>query len=201
MLEVDTLIMTDMKVLMEALNSNDPRKHMAARDALLLMRREAVPVLVEAMMYRTDRMGWRAAVVLTEMRDPETKSAFVAALDSPNPIIRQVAAQVLGKFHDTTLVPDLLGHLSDEVSTTQMWIIESLGELADSRALMPLVELLAQTSSETIQQSIIRALGRIGDAKSAPYLLPFLNAENRHVRSRAREVYEQLVGFQPGETR
>src|SRR5687767_4441038 len=182
---MDIVVMTDMKALMEDLNSNDPRKHIAARDALLLMGREAVPVLVEAMLYRIDRMGWRAAVVLTEMRDPETKSAFVAALDSPNPIIRQVAAQVLGKFHDTTLVPDLLSHLSDEASITQMWIIESLGDLADPRALPPLLDLLAQTSSETIQQSIIRALGRIGDVKSAPYLLPFVNAENRQVRAKA----------------
>jgi HEAT repeat protein len=199
LLVMELQALKDMKTLMHDLNSSDAKQHMAARDALLTMGREAIPTLVEAMMYRNDRLGWRAAIVLTEMRDPETKPAFVAALDSPNPIIRQVAAQILGKFQDTALVPDLLSHLSDEVSITQMWIIESLGELGDRRALTPLLNLLAQTESETIQQSIIRALGRLGDPKAAPHLLRFINAENRHVRSRARDVHKQLVGYEPGD--
>jgi HEAT repeat protein len=192
--EMEPVSMADVSVLLRDLNSKDSIKYLAARKQLLAMGKASIPALIDAMINWNDRLCWRAAGVLAEMRDPSLKEVFVTALDSRNPIVRQVAAQAIGAFHDPALSPHLLTHLHDEFSLAQMWIIESLGELRERNAVEPLLSLLTETDSDTIQQSIIRALGRIGDPSAAPPLQQFFNAESRHVRLRAREVYEQLLG-------
>jgi HEAT repeat protein len=192
--------MTNINELLQALNSDETSKNLQARRGLLALGSQVIPHLVGLMQQtQNDRLSWRAAVILAELNDPGTQSVFLEALDSPHPIVRQVAAQALGKFHDTRVVPQLLNHLHDPFSIAQMWVIESLGELGDSRAVEPLVALLSETDSDTIQQSILRALGRIGDRVALSALVPFFNSPSRHVRSRSQEVYEQLLKRQRGD--
>src|SRR5688572_10166505 len=121
--------MTDITTLLQGLNSNETSKNLAARRGLLALGSQVIPHLVDLMQQsQNDRLSWRAAVILAELNDPSTQSVFLAALDSHHPIVRQVAAQALGRFHDTSVVPQLLSHLNDPFSIAQMWVIESLGE-------------------------------------------------------------------------
>lgn len=195
-----TRAMTNIHELLQALNSDETSKNLQARRGLLALGSLAIPYLVDLMHQdQNDRLSWRAAVILAEMNDPVTQPVFIEALDSGHPIVRQVAAQALGKFQDTSVVPHLLNHLHDPFSIAQMWVIESLGELGDGRAVEPLLNLLAETDSDTIQQSILRALGRIGDRVALSALIPFFNSPSRHVRSRCQEVYDLLLKRQLGD--
>lgn len=175
------------------LNSDDLATYLAAREALLTQRETALPVLVEFMLKRTDRLGWRAASLVAVFKDADTIPAFVEALNSPNALIRQIAAQILGDSGDASVAAPLLDHLHDENLGVRTWVVESLGNLHAREAVQPLCVLLGDTDAPELQQSIIKALGRIGDTNAADCLVPFLNSPNHHVRSRARDIHRQLT--------
>ena len=75
----------------------------------------------------------------------------------------------------------------------QVWVVESLSKLEAREAVRPCLVLLSQTESPEVQQSIIKAPGYLGDASVVPSQIPFFDSPDRHVRSRAHEVYEQLM--------
>ena len=180
-------------LLLEALNSDELPTYLEAREALLEQGQAALPILVDLMLRQTDRQGWRAASLLAAMKEAATVPAFVQALKSPNPLIRQIAAQMLGDSGDEGVVLDLLASLSDPNPGVQTWVVESLGKLRARSAVKPLCAIISATDSTELQQSIIKALGRIGDPEAAGCLLPFMNSPNHHVRTRACEIYPQLT--------
>lgn len=65
----------------------------------------ATLALVDVMLNQSEQPGWRAAHRLAEMNNPDIIPAFILALRSPNPLIRQVAAQTLATPGDKTVVP------------------------------------------------------------------------------------------------
>ncbi|MEO8392429.1 MAG: HEAT repeat domain-containing protein [Chloroflexota bacterium] len=190
--------MLNYKVLLEGLNSDDPAAQIAAKEKFLEHPRMALPVLVELMLTQPGRQGWRAALLVAAMKDASTIPSFVLALKSPNALIRQTAAQMLGELGDESIVPHLLASLSDDSLGVQMWTIEALGNLHTQQAIQPLCRLITQTDVPEIQHTIIRAFGRIGDPTVTVYLVPFLNSANHHVRSRAQDVYRQLSNAPTG---
>jgi HEAT repeat protein len=185
--------------LIEALNSDSISVYLGTRSHLLSLGSAAVPHLIETMLTQHGRLGWRAAVVLSDVKDAASTPAFVQALKSPNVLTRQAAAQALGQQGDKGVIPDLLARLDDSDYLVQVWVIESLSKLGASEAVGPCLALLQRTESTTLQQTIIKALGRLGNASVAEALMPFFYSPDRHVRSRAREVYEQLIAEMPGD--
>jgi HEAT repeat protein len=191
--------MTILDSLLEKLKSDNLTDYLKASAELLIMGQAAMLALIEIMLTHHDRQGWRAARLLAEIADPSTTPAFVQALRSSNPLIRQTAAQALGSQGTKDTVPILLDHLDDEDCVMQIWIVEALGDLGDETAVTPLLTLLVKTDSTVIQYGVIKALGRIGDPRATPALPHFFNSQDRHVRSRSREVYEQLTGSSIGD--
>lgn len=187
-----------LSTLLEALDSEDLATYFGAREALLEQRQVVLPVLVDLMLSRTDRLGWRATLLVASMKDTTTVPAIIQALQSPNALIRQIAAQMLGDSNDATVIAALLALLHDDNCGVQTWVVESLGNLRANTAVQPLCDLLSTTDSTELQQSLIRALGRMGDPEAAMCLLPFLNSPNHHVRSRAHEIHRQLSSLTPG---
>jgi HEAT repeat protein len=86
---------------------------------------------------------------------------FIRALHAPNPLVRQLAAQLLGKSGDTRIVPHLLDRLNKENEFVQITIVESLATLNDNQAINVLQSLLKQTKSTALQQSILAALVKL----------------------------------------
>lgn len=183
----------DVKALLQDLGDRDTNTYYAARDQIRALGIDAVPALVQVMLSGKDIVSWRAAALLTEIKVSLVLDYFVQALESPNTIVRQIAAQAIGEHGDKRLVPHLLKHLDDRSCIVQMWIVEALGELGDSEVVQPLLDLLHKTDSTSIQLSVIKALGQIGDVRAAKAFIPFLQSDNPHVRSRAERVYRQLI--------
>jgi len=179
--------------LLADLNSDDMARYLAAKDQLVKRGQMAISALINMMLTKTEREGWRAANVLAAMTDVNTTSAFVVALKSRNPLVRQTAAQVLGEQEDKAVVPNLLDCLNDDNYIVQMWAVESLGNLGDKRAVESLATLLMQTDSPLIQHTTIKALGRIGDTVVAPLLVQFFNSTDPYVPVSAHEVYLELT--------
>jgi HEAT repeat protein len=185
--------MSDVMLLLDQLDSDDIAIYLKARMALIQMGSVIMPRLAETMLTRPDRLGWRVALVLAEMADEAVIPAFIQALQSPSSLVRQAAAQGLGQYQDRRVIATLINALSDPDPMVQTWVVESLSKLEARAAAKPLLALLQRTDSTALQAVIISALGRMGDASAAAALTPFLNSTDRHVRSRAHEVYEQFL--------
>jgi HEAT repeat protein len=170
-----------------------------AQRELQAMGRTAITYLIEIMHYESEHASWRAARLLSETNDPALVPTFIKALKSPSLLIRQTAASFLGKTGSEATVPSLIARLTVETGIVQATIIEALGKLQDKRALEPLLILLRETSSGYVQQCIIKVLGQFGEPRIAAALIPFVNSTDHHVRSRARETYEQLTGTTAGD--
>ncbi len=184
--------------LLQDLDSDDIGTYLAAKDELVRQQQIALPALVRLMLNQSDRQGWRAAALVASMKDISTLSAFVQALYSPNSLIRQTAAQVLGELGNEAVIPHLLNRLYDESTLVRIWAVEAMGNLRSVRAVNPLIDLLAEADSYELQHSIIKAFGKIGDARAADSIVPFFESPDHHVCKRAHEVYKQLSGSTRG---
>lgn len=185
--------MTTLTYLIDKLDSDQTPEYLRASQDLLEMGHIAVVALIDVMLNRHDRQGWRAARLLAEAKAPEAVPAFILALASCNPLIRQTAVQALGNQGNCEVVPYLLPHLQTNDYMMQLWIIEVLGKLRDNRAIEPLLDLLQRTESMAIQYGIIKALGAIGDPIAANVLPNFFDSSDRNVQAQSHEVYEQLA--------
>ena len=184
----------DITTLISDLGARNTETYYAARDQLRVLGTAAIPALVKTMLAGNDILSWRAAALLAEIKVSALLDHFVQALESPSPMVRQITAQVIGEHGDKRCIPQLLNHLHDNSCLVQMWVVEALGVLGDGTIVEPLLDLLQQTDSHSIQLSVIKALGQIGDANAAEGLRPFFHSDEHHVRSRARRVYNQLLG-------
>src|SRR4051812_22627806 len=126
--------MTTLTYLLDKLDSDQTPEYLRASQDLLEMGQIAVVALIDVMLNRHDRQGWRAARLLAEAKAPEAIPAFILALTSCNPLIRQTAVQALGNQGNRELVPYLLPHLQTNDYMMLLWIIEVLGKLGDNRA-------------------------------------------------------------------
>jgi HEAT repeat protein len=186
-------VMSDFNFLLDNLNSDDFSEYLQAAQNILERGKIATLALTEVMLNCSDREGWRAARLLVEMKDPSTVPAFILALRSPHPLIRQLAVQALEDQRNVEVVPYLIERLGQNDIMLQIRIIEALGNLGDNRAVAPLLALLTNTESTALQHSIITALGRIADPEAAEALPQFFRSTDHHVRAKAHDVYKQLV--------
>lgn len=185
-----------MKHIQAFLASTTPHNahlYLAARQQLIDIGYVAILHLTEIMLHGNEQAAWKAIRLLAALSDKRLIPAYLQALNSPYSLIRQASANVLGEMGDPGVVPALLDHLIGDSAMVQVAIIQALGDLKDLRAVDPLLGLLAQTPSTEVQHCIIKVLGYLGDSRAASVLPAFFESPDRHVRSRAREVYQQLT--------
>src|SRR5579862_906324 len=103
--------MTTLVYLLDKLDSDCTAEYLRASQDLLEMGQVAVLALIDVMLNQHNRLGWRAARLLAESKAPDSVPAFILAMASCNPLIRQTAVQALGCQGDKAVVPYLLVHL------------------------------------------------------------------------------------------
>jgi HEAT repeat protein len=91
--------------LVAALGSEDPVARENARIALVATGRGAVPLLIDALGHRQERVRWEAARALSKISDPEAAPALVRALEDETPGIRWLAAEALTSLSREGLIP------------------------------------------------------------------------------------------------
>ena len=188
--------MVDVRSLLNQLNSDDVETYLNARLQLTNLGSVIIPSLIEVMLHDNGRESWRSATVLAGMAgidDAELIPAFIKVLKFPHPLMRQIAVQFLSDYGGKAIVPYLKQHLYDPNTTVQLWAVEGLGRLGEQSIIPTLIILLKQSTSTMLQQSIINTLGRLQAYSAIPVIAQYLNAEDRHVRVRANEVYTELT--------
>jgi HEAT repeat protein len=184
------------KRLFEALEKVERTSRLSIEHEITDMGTTAVEFLVAIMLDPEGENRYQAAKLLGKIakqtRDPCLVEPMVKALGSPDFMIRQIAAQVLGILGDRRTSEVLVGALKDEKVMVQLWAVESLGKLGVPSAVGPLVELLQNTESSTLRHTIIRVLGTLGNPEVIPIILTFKDDEDSHVRARVTDAVQAL---------
>lgn len=133
---------------------------------------------------------------------PDDIKTQIERLYSPDPVERAYGAIELSRMGERArpAVPFLIGILHD--TTPLAWSFrgsfprspstspgseaaKALGEIKDSRAVDPLLEVVLKHKDEYVRDSAARALGKIKDPLAVESLISFLHDENKSVRSAA----------------
>jgi HEAT repeat protein len=87
--------------------------------------------------------------------------------------LRTACSQALAEVGEPAVEP-LLRALGSRNPQTRAYAGRALGLIGDPRAFDPIVALLAEESDDTIQRSLIGALGKLRDERAVAVLLPYL---------------------------
>lgn len=185
---------TSAQALIRDLDSIDHETRTRAHIELVALGSQAVDTLIDAIRRAEGRKCWLSVHALAEIQDERVIPALIELLRSHHVIVRQTVAEILGKLGDPRAVCPLIDALSAGPVTVQMWAATSLGLLGDGRAVDPLIDALQSTFSSTVRHTIIRALENLGDPRAVPFIVPFLEDEDPHVRSRSEKAIHSLSG-------
>jgi len=117
-------------------------------------------------------------------RDPETTHQNRAA--------QRIVA--LGESGNTSHIPELITSLSDPDGNVRRLAASALGKLRSAEAVESLLRLLQKETGPQVRQYAIKALGRIGDARSAVMLTRIADdvAERDYNRIAARRSLTEI---------
>jgi len=121
-----------------------------------------------------------AAESLGQLADPEGIKALIFCLDSPSIDVRRAATDALVKIGPES-VPALTTALTHGNYVVRRWVAEALGRLKDKRAVLPLIESLADDNIRVSRYAAL-ALGEIGDARALDALKKLIKDEDPDVR-------------------
>lgn len=113
----------------------------ATRDVTLLGQR-ATPALRRGLLENTDAsVRWKAAQVLTQLRDPSARPDLHAALGDWIPSVRHQALLALAVLGDRSSVGAILKRLADpdETLSNRVAAMRALGRIGDPRAAGPII--------------------------------------------------------------
>ncbi len=179
--------------LIDKLDIIDLDVRLTAQRKLVEQGTEAFELLLEAMRSGTGARCWVAAKLMVEIDASRAVVPLLEALaNSPHLILRQTAAQLLGKLDSPQIVMALIDALTGDTPMVQLAAAESLGNLGNVRAVPALIVTLQNSESSTIRHTVIRALGNLGDPRAIEAILPYVNDENHHVRSRVADALKKL---------
>jgi HEAT repeat protein len=148
--------------LVRELNARaSPRSAYAAHLLGWLTPLEALPDLIAALGQHDETLRYTAVEAVLRyghVAIPE----LVEALTSPQPLIREYAAELLGMLADVSAVPSLLEHLQDEVLEVRQATIRALGSLGGDAAFEGLLQALEDPATRDT------ALGVLVQLRDAP---------------------------------
>ncbi|MDD2496677.1 MAG: HEAT repeat domain-containing protein [Desulfitobacteriaceae bacterium] len=131
-----------------------------------------------------------AARILISLKEKRIIPLLVDALSQPEKYLPARVAEVLAAF-GTDTVDYLSGMLFDLPDKTKSLAIDILQEIADDRAVVPLIKELAAESPE-IRQKAVSALGEIGNPKALENLINLMGDVEWKVRSMTARALGQL---------
>jgi HEAT repeat protein len=173
--------------LIKNLHSKDEQTQLSAVDALgRFKNNEAIEALLDFVFIEAEnwRVKIRAIVLLGDIPDRRVSDRLVTIFNNPFlneecPAMKWHTAIALGKDFNkgTRAVDSLIEALDYDNLLVREGIIQSLGEIGDSRAVPFLLPALRDRSF-AIRFSTIRALERINDPRVIPYLRQAADKDN-----------------------
>lgn len=182
---------------------------------------EAVPILIEALESRNEKVQEAAVKVLGELGDeralkpflrymgnpksdvrwavakalpklgPVTLSPLLSSLTDQDWAVRQTAAAALGNLKNPAAVDGLIRTLDDQNRGVSSSVASALGKIGDPRAVEPLIKALS-SPEPWLRKAAVKSLGILGDKRAAEPLTKLLRDKDANVRKAAKKALKQL---------
>ncbi|HNV71724.1 MAG TPA: HEAT repeat domain-containing protein, partial [Candidatus Ozemobacteraceae bacterium] len=123
---------------------------------------------------------WAVLSLLEREGDWHWMSLFLSCLEDGEPEIVRVAVSAIGKSGTVSAAPRVLELLHGSGEAVTIAAALALGRLREPAALLPLMELGANTRSQKVRASVVSALGEFGEPRVVPFLAR--NLEQRDAR-------------------
>jgi HEAT repeat protein/tetratricopeptide (TPR) repeat protein len=164
--------------------------------------RRAVPALLKVLADRREREQVLACLGLAQIDDGRVGPALVAVLKDTNKVdaVRAACAYAIGARKTSGGVPALLAALDDNRGETQRMAAWALGQLAEGKALGPLIRAYFARAGQSADE-LVWAIGRVGNAGlSATPLTGFAEYPIRGGKYNHLEALRGLPGTLPQPT-
>lgn len=196
----------EIKTLIEKLKSENFQTSQEAAGELVSKRKEAVPLLLEALPRSSVYVKGQIVFILGKIGDSQANPALAEILkEDQNAYLRRNAAEALGKIKNEDTLDTLCVSLFDRDGSVRQRAAWALGELGDTKAIGDLLDRMNDEKDRGVKIQIVRALGKIKDWEATPLLLNELNTgynqpyKNEVVASLAeignREALSGLNGY------
>ncbi|HYK25957.1 MAG TPA: HEAT repeat domain-containing protein [Steroidobacteraceae bacterium] len=153
---------------------------------------KSVKYLLEAL---KDSDWWvrsRAADALGKIGGPKVIEAVLTLVRDRDEDIRRAAIEILNQTKDERAVEHLIQATRDPDWWVSERAVDALAEIGSKRALPRLTEMLSAGNAKGLP-IVVRALGRMGDAKLVDQLLPLLGRPEREIRIEAIQALAKLT--------
>lgn len=173
---------------------------------------EAVDDVASFLTHSDKKVRILAAYTLGQIHFPRASKKLKHVLQDESYEVREAAVKALGDLGDPQSVDILLQIASEPERYSLVWIIDSLGKIADSRALPVLVVNAVNAHSVEVREAAADALGNLRTKEAVPTLISLLEDQDARVRHSAATSLEKLrkyvererklssLGGQPNET-
>jgi serine/threonine-protein kinase len=154
---------------------------------------KSVKYLLEAL---KDSDWWvrsRAADALGKIGGPKVIDAVLQLVRDKDEDIRRAAIEILNQTKDERAVDSLIQATRDSDWWVSERAVDALAEIGSKRAVPRLVEMLHTGSHGKAMPIVVRALGRLGDAKVVDQLLPLVARPEREIRIEAMQALSKVA--------
>lgn len=161
---------------------------------------KSVKYLLEAL---KDSDWWvrsRAADALGKIGGPKVIDAVLQLVRDKDEDIRRAAIEILNQTKDERAVDSLIQATRDNDWWVSERAVDALAEIGSKRAVPRLMEMLHTGSHSKAMPIVVRALGRLGDAKLVDELLPLVARPEREIRIEAMQALSKVADESRAET-
>lgn len=177
-------------LLIQALGKEDAGVRNSAIECLISIGKDAVDPLCKILSDPDKDTRIFAANTLGTIGDRTAYPYLIKALKDPEKNVCQAAIDALGKVKDFQAVASLIQIVQEEDIWLKLPAIAALGELKDPRAI-PYLLPLAQ--DPLFKQTVVEALGTLGDESSVPCLIQALEDQDPEIQKAALLALKKVV--------
>jgi serine/threonine-protein kinase len=135
----------------------------------------------------------RAADALGKIGGPKVIDAVLQLVRDKDEDIRRAAIEILNQTKDERAVDSLIQATRDSDWWVSERAVDALAEIGSKRAVPRLMEMLHTGSHGKAMPIVVRALGRLGDAKLVDELLPLVSSPEREIRIEAMQALSKVA--------
>jgi|CZKU01.1.fsa_nt_gi HEAT repeat protein len=157
----------------------DPETARAAAASLASLERSAEPELLRAL--RTSGSERRLLLLPIVGRRSSATTDVIACLDDPNPNVRALACEALGRIGDASAVPVLFERLGDADARVSQGAVAAIQAMGGTEVERRAVE-LARTGGARARRPALRILAYFGSVTSLPLFLEGMADPDDRVR-------------------
>jgi HEAT repeat protein/tRNA A-37 threonylcarbamoyl transferase component Bud32 len=135
----------------------------------------------------------RAADALGKIGGPKVIEAVLQLVRDKDEDIRRAAIEILNQTKDERAVDSLIQATRDADWWVSERAVDALAEIGSKRALPRLMEMLQSPNNIKATPIVVRALGKLGDAKIVDTLLPLIARPEREIRIEAIQALSRVA--------